>query len=253
MRRLLVGLALLPAALAALVGIEIVIALRREYLPVAPVLEIKGTFGPVDSAPLRFVVLGDSSAAGIGAGSAEDSYPAVLARRLGEDGFKVELDGFGISGARLAGLESQVDEAISTKPDLVLIAIGANDVTHATRIPRIREQLTTAIKRLRETGAEVVVAGVPDMRARAFLEPLRSIAGWRGRAVTRTIQAVAREQDISFIPLASRTARYFGESPDGHFSTDGFHPSAGGYARWAEAMYPEVKTAASRKKPVSSS
>src|SRR3712207_9035968 len=48
----------------------VVLALRRDYLPTEPVLELDATFGPADGDPLSFVVLGDSTAAGGGAGGA---------------------------------------------------------------------------------------------------------------------------------------------------------------------------------------
>src|SRR5947199_225910 len=89
----------------ATLALEVVMALRRDYIRTAPAAEIGGTFGPPNGAygqPLRFAVLGDSTAAGLGAGSAGRSYPVLLARRLGDAGFRVELIDLGVSGARTA-------------------------------------------------------------------------------------------------------------------------------------------------------
>lgn len=243
MRHALRGVLLLAAA-AAVVGVEIVAALRREYLPVLPALEIGGTFGPADGMPLRFAVLGDSTAAGVGAGSADRSYPVLLAGRLGEAGYRVELVNFGVSGARVADLSrEQAPRAAAARPDLVLVAVGANDVTHLTRLSSVRREMGAALDHLLATGAAVVVTGAPDMRARAFLEPVRSLAGWRGRAVSRAIQTVAQGKGVPFVPLAERTGRFFTEDPARHFSEDDFHPGPGGYARWADAIYPALQQA----------
>lgn len=222
-------------------AVEVAVALRRDYIRTAPATEIGGTFGPADGRPLRFAVLGDSTAAGLGAGSADRSYPVLLARRLGEAGWRVELIDVGVSGAKTAEVASkQVPQAEAAHPDLVLVAIGGNDVTHLTHLAAVRHDMGRAVRRLRATGVRVVVTGVPDMRAHAFLEPLRSIAGWRGRVVSRAIERVAREQRVAFVPLAERTGRFFAADPAGHFSTDLFHPGPGGYRRWADAIYPAL-------------
>lgn len=78
------------------------------------------------------------------------------------------------------------------------------------------------------------------MRAPAFLEPLRSIAGWRGRAVTATIEETAEESNVTVVPLAERTRDFFLDHPDEAYSSDNFHPGPAGYERWANAFFPEV-------------
>jgi lysophospholipase L1-like esterase len=45
------------------------------------------------------------------------------------------------------------------------------------------------------------------------------------------------------VPLAERTAPYFAKDPDLYNSEDDFHPSAAGYARWADAIYPYLRQA----------
>jgi lysophospholipase L1-like esterase len=230
--------------LALVVGVEIVIALRRDYLPTEPVLEIGGSFGDVSAESLRFSVLGDSTGAGVGAGDAEHAYPTLLAERLAALGYRVELSSHAVSGARVADvLNDQVPRAAKDEPDLVFVAIGANDVTHVTRLAEIREDMEAAIGKLRATGATVVVAGAPDMRAAAFLEPLRSIAGWRGRQVADAVADAARAMDVPLVPLAEKTARFFVEDPDDSYSDDLFHPGPAGYRRWADAIFPYLEDA----------
>jgi lysophospholipase L1-like esterase len=226
------------------VGVEILIALRRDYLPTEPALEIGGSFGDEDATVLRFTVLGDSTGAGVGAGDAEHAYPTLLARRLSSLGYRVELRSHAISGARVAGvLNEQVEKAVQDSPDLVFVGIGANDVTHVTSLDEVEDDMASIIGKLRATGAAVVVAGAPDMRAAAFLEPLRSIAGWRGRRIADAIADAARSMDVAVVPLAKKTAPFFVEDPDAHYSSDLFHPSARGYARWADAIYPYLEAA----------
>ncbi len=228
---------------AVVIGAEIFLALRRDYLPTSPVLDVGGDFGS-GARPLRFVVLGDSTAAGVGAGSAAKAYPTLLARRLAADGRRVRLIDLGVSGARVADvLSDQVPKALEARPDLVFVGMGANDVTHATSLDAIREDSDAILSRLETTGATVVVAGPPDMRAPAFLEPLRSIAGWRGRVVAAAIEGVAEERGVTTVELARVTGPLFAKDPDRYHSTDDFHPSADGYALWADAIYPVLEEA----------
>jgi len=235
-RRVLLALGGVFLTLVAGIGVEIFLAMRRDYLPTEPAIVIEGTFG--EGRPLRFVVLGDSTAAGLGTDEAH-AYPTLLAEMLAADGYRVELTGLGVSGARVADvLAEQVPVAISLDPDLIFIGIGANDATHLTRLSDIEADMTSIIERIVDDGTELVVAGAPDMRARAFHEPLRSLVGYRGRRVTATIEATAERSGIPSVPLARLTGPFFAEDPDAHYARDDFHPGRMGYARWADAIFP---------------
>ncbi|MGH2754933.1 MAG: SGNH/GDSL hydrolase family protein [Actinomycetota bacterium] len=243
-KRILLILLAAGLTLGVIVGIEIVIALRRDYLPTQPALAVGGTFGRAGAERVKFTVLGDSTGAGVGVDDPALAYPSLLAARLSRLGYSVELRSYAVSGARAAGvLKEQVPRAIEDDPDLVFVAIGANDVTHLTPLSEVEDDVGAVIRELRTTGARVVVAGAPDMRAAAFLEPLRSLAGWRGRAVADAVADAARQSDTPVVPLAAATARYFEQDPDRYYSADLFHPSAAGYERWADAIYPYLRDA----------
>jgi lysophospholipase L1-like esterase len=238
-RKVLSRIGLVLGSLAILLGFEVYLAYTREYLPTSPALELGGTFGPPDGRPLTFVVLGDSTAAGLGAGSPEHAYATVLSERLGERGWRVELIAHGISGARVKDvLVDQAPLAEAVDADLVFVGIGANDATHLTTLGSIRKNMALVIDRLLATGATVVVAGPPDMRAHAWLEPLRSIVGWRGRQVAAAIGDVAAERGVPVVPLAELAGPYFASNPEDAYASDDFHPGPGGYRAWADAIFP---------------
>ena len=238
--------ALLFAALALILvlGIEIFLAWRREYLPTEPAFVIGSTTGPADGRALRFVVLGDSTAAGLGASGPENSYAAVLADRLGQLGWRVEMTGLGVSGARTKDLlGEQLERTKALEPDLIFVGIGANDATHLTGLDEVRADAAKLFAALKETGAELVVAGAPDMRADAFYEPLRSLAGWRGTQVTEAITEAAAAVDVPVVPLAALTRPYFAADGEDAYGGDDFHPGNGGYRAWADAIFPYLERA----------
>ncbi|MGH3811287.1 MAG: GDSL-type esterase/lipase family protein, partial [Pseudonocardiaceae bacterium] len=78
---------------------------------------------------LRFAVLGDSSAAGLGVDRPEQLPGVVLARGLAEQaGRAVQLNTLAICSCTSRRLRHQVNAALIDPPQAVMIMIGANDV-----------------------------------------------------------------------------------------------------------------------------
>ena len=61
--------------------------------------------------------------------------------------------------------------------------------------------------------------------------------------VADAVADAARSMDVAVVPLAEETARFFDEDPDRYYSADLFHPSAAGYERWADAIFPYLEDA----------
>ena len=244
--------AVLIVALLAVLGAEAGAASRRTFVDADSAPAVRADLG--SGRPLTLAVLGDSTGAGLGVdtGRAEDTVGGQLAVSLAVDGRAVALRGVAVSGARTADLAGQVDrlealltaEGRRTDPLVALIVVGANDATHLTGLARVGEELGQAVRRLRALGAEVVVATCPDMgSARAFAQPLRAVAGWRGRAVAQVEAAATREAGGRPVNLAAETGPAFRADPATQ-SADEFHPSVRGYALWAAALLPATLAAA---------
>jgi lysophospholipase L1-like esterase len=229
----------------AALAVEALVAARRNYASADSAPALEGTFGGSDAAPLRLVVLGDSTAAGVGVTRTAHTVGGRLATLLAATGREVELDGVGVSGSRAADLHTQVSRALlHGRPDVAVVLVGANDATHLTSLHRIERDLGAVVARLRAAGVAVVVGTCPDMGAvRAFAQPLREIAAWSGRRVGETQREVVRRAGGVPVDLAARTGPVFRADP-GTLSEDQFHPSADGYDLWALALYPAVYDAA---------
>jgi lysophospholipase L1-like esterase len=184
-------------------------------------------------APLTYVVLGDSTAAGQGA-PYQDGIALSTARELAKNR-RVTMVNLAISGARTRDvLEQQLAEARRLHPDLVLISIGANDVTHLTPIGAMRHNIIRIIDGLRtdDPSVRIVITGSPDMSTPPRIPRLlRPIAGCRTRSVNRMFEAVARQDEVELAPIARTTGPLFRKDPT-LFDTDFFHPNSRGYATW---------------------
>jgi lysophospholipase L1-like esterase len=193
---------------------------------------------------LAFAVLGDSIAYGQGAARPADTVAARLSADLADSGIATDVRVFAVPGARSQGLASQVQQATAWKPDLALIIIGANDLTHFVPPQQAAAQLADAVRALRALGAEVVVAPAPDLSVVPWV-PVQMRTVVRAASVTlqqaqtrAALGAGARVGD-----MGGSSAAGFAVDP-GMFSADRFHPSSAGYAVIAAALAPAVRAAA---------
>lgn len=186
---------------------------------------------------LSYVVLGDSTAAGRGA-PYESGITVATARHLALSR-RVTMTNLAVSGARMGDLvRSQVAPAARLRPDVVLIAVGANDVTNLTSTSSIQRDLRTLVDRLRgaNQGIRIVVTASPDVGSvRRLAQPLRWVAGWRTEQINAAIEQVAAERGLTLAPIAQRTGPLFRKDP-GLFAGDRFHPNARGYATWTPVL-----------------
>ncbi len=219
-------------AMATTLAAEVWAAMRLKFIPSTPAFEISGMVGPEDAEPLIVVVLGDSSVAGVGAEAVEDTLAYGVAKAL-SDRYQVHLHALGVSGARVRNVVSeQLSQLAGLDPDVVLVCVGTNDITHGTPTREIRAQLHLLATGLRTVAprAVVVVSGLPPASvARCFRWPLRNLLGLRAWALTRVYKSVLAPYGIQVFEVAKHTRDAFRGKRE-MFSADLFHPSSAGYA-----------------------
>ncbi len=173
------------------------------------------------SGPL-WVVLGDSTAQGIGAPRYEQGYVGQLRQLLEEEsGTTWRVLNLSKSGARVADVVAvQLPrlEALGVEPELVTCAIGANDLVARTPPDRFDTDLRAVLARLPRGS---VIATVPQ-------------GLWPARAaeINDVIRAEAPAAGLAVADVWAHT----GPPWRGKLSADGFHPGALGYAAWARAF-----------------
>ncbi|MEO7131296.1 MAG: SGNH/GDSL hydrolase family protein, partial [Dermatophilaceae bacterium] len=206
--------------------------------------EDSGRYGFGPGEPIQILVIGDSGAKGMGAENARQTIGAIIATGVAAfSGRPVQLTNAAVVGAESLDLGTQLDDALdlNAPPEIALILVGANDVTHRIDKSVAVRHLGMAVRRLREADVEVVVGTCPDLGAVAPLaQPLKYLARrWsRDLAAAQTVGVV--EAGGRAVSLGDLLGPAFKDQPTVMFSQDQFHPSAAGYARVAAAMLPSV-------------
>lgn len=193
---------------------------------------------------VRLAVLGDLIAFGQGAADPADRPAARLTRDLTGSGAEVVSRVFAVPGARSASLRAQVDRAVAWRPTLAVVVIGANDLTHRVPPDEAARALGEAVRRLREGGAEVVVAPAPDLSAVPQVpDALRGLVRMGSALLRRKQAAAVRSAGGRLADTDGATSAAFARDTS-LFSGDQFHPSSAGYAVIVAALLPEVRAAA---------
>ncbi len=244
------GIGLAGAAAAGLVLAEVHLARRRVGNGVSPhVPNADGRYGRTydipGEVPLRLTMLGDSTAAGQGVHRAGQTPGALLASGLAALAERpVELRTVATPGARSDDLDRQVALVLADPdpvPDICVIMVGANDVTHRMPPTRSVRHLSSAVRRLRTAGAEVVVGTCPDL---GTIEPVQQPLRWLARRASRQLAAAQTigvvEQGGRTVSLGDLLGPEFAANPRELFGPDNYHPSAEGYATAAMAVLPTL-------------
>ncbi|CUK11476.1 hypothetical protein RUE5091_03421 [Ruegeria denitrificans] len=178
---------------------------------------------------LRLLIAGDSSAAGVGAGTQAQALSGHLVSRLASH-YTIEWQLEATTGHttqdtidRLRGLSGQFDMALT--------ALGVNDVTRGVTCKRFVDRQTQLLEVL--TGPlgvkRLVVTSVPQMnRFPALPQPLAWVLGHQARRLDQGLRQVAASfQQAQHLTL---------DLPDDPalIAPDGYHPSPKTYAIWAK-------------------
>src|SRR3954447_21713597 len=201
----------------------------------------RGRPGPA----IKVALLGDSSAAGYGVDRAVETTGAHVASGIaaGADR-RVHLRSFARVGAQSSDLAGQIERALATDPDLTVILVGANDVTHQVRPSQSVRHLAAGVRLLREAGVQVLVGTCPDLgTVKPIPPPLKQVArSWSRRLAAAQAIAVVEEDGIA-VSLGSILGPDFEAAPALLFGPDRFHPSAEGYRALAEVLVPSALSA----------
>ena len=188
---------------------------------------------PTNSDTPLVVFLGDSLTAGLGL-EEDQAYPFLVGEELARRGAPIRVINAGISGDTSAGGLERLDWLLSQEPDVVFVALGANDGLRGLSVPALERNLRRIVERSRAGGARVVLAGIRM--------PPNYGADYK-RRFDAVYPRLAEELGVPFLPFLLEGV---GANPDLNLP-DGLHPNAEGQraiARLvADVLEPVVETA----------
>ncbi len=176
-------------------------------------LALFGSIARASDVP-QVVVLGDSLAAGYQL-PAGKGFPERLQSALDQKGVKAKIIGAGVSGDTSSGGLSRVDWSVPDGTDLVVLELGANDALRGLPPETTRKNLDAIIKRLKERGIDVLLAGMlaPPNLGEDYAQAFNPIYG-----------DLAEEHDLSLYPFFLE-----GVAADATLNlSDGIHPNEKG-------------------------
>lgn len=216
--------------------------LRRET-PILPdaALPWQGRV-PGSGHPLRLLVLGDSTAAGVGADTQDSALPGHLGRELAAlTGRAVEWRAMGENGADASELiDLYLDDACAETYDVVFLSVGANDALGIRSRGAFARDIRRILTRLRAASPDAVIL-VSSLPAFFRFELLPHPLKWNLYLHSSSLEDAARRV------VAETAGAHMSPPPppytDGFFATDLFHPSADGYRDWARFAIADAVTA----------
>lgn len=195
--------------------------------------EIIGKIGESDES-IKILVIGESTVAGVGAKNHGEALTGQFAKHLSKNLNKtVYWHAIGESGINVEGtLERLVPNLPEENLDLILVALGGNDVFELSSPKKWRRDMTKLLEILRSKHpkATILLANVPMVRDFiAMPNPLRYILSRLAKLHHFNLKDLAAEMENVY---------YYDDIKivEDDFFSDGIHPSTYGYNLWAEAM-----------------
>lgn len=176
----------------------------------------------------KLVVLGDSLTEGYGVAK-DQAFPALLEKKIHESGKKQwTVVNAGVSGSTTASGVGRMKWMFKSKPDLVILALGANDGLRGLKVEDSEKNLAKAIEYAQEQKVKVILGGLymPPNYGKEYTEKFKQM-----------YSTLAKKYKIPLIPFVLDKV-----AGDPKYNlADGIHPNEAGHKIVAETVYQEIK------------
>lgn len=191
---------------------------------------------PVQAPATTILFLGDSLTSGYGVERSE-AYPSLISNMLQQDYPEtITIINGGISGSTSAGALSRLRWYAQVQPDILFLALGANDGLRGLALDQLNRNLEQVIQQAKQQSMVVILAGmmVPPNYGKEYSTGFRQV-----------YVQLAEKYDLLFVPflldgVAGREAFNL---------ADGIHPNPQGHRQIALLAYPYIVHALQRLTP----
>lgn len=182
--------------------------------------------------PIRLLAFGDSLTAGYGLPEAE-TLTARLADALNKMGRPAAVINGGVSGDTTADGLTRIDWALADQPQIMILALGANDMLRGLDPGSTRANLEGIITKAEAAGVQIVLAGM--------LAPPNLGTEYKN-AFDAIYPELAKAHNLLFMPFLLQDVAQVSDLNQG----DGIHPNGDGVAVMVRNLLPYVTQAMDR-------
>ena len=179
------------------------------------------------------LVLGDSTAVGVGASSREDSVPGRLAHFMGA----THTENYAVSGAGVEDIPSQITKATLSRYDTILVMVGGNNILAFDNVRWAGRILGEVLAELPQAEKVYVMNAGNAGGATLFPPPVRFFHTRTNLEYHKEFSRVCEALGATYINLYMKPHEDpFLKEPEVYLSKDGLHPSSEGYRLWFEKL-----------------
>ena len=186
------------------------------------------TTAPVPAAVRpRIVFLGDSLTAGLGLPT-DESYPALIQRRLDQEGYAFEVVNAGVSGDTSAGGLRRLEWSLEGDVRVLIVALGGNDGLRGLPPADLRKNLASILDTAAARKVRVILAGMeaPPNNGREYTDQFRAVyvdlsKAYKVRLIPFLLDGVAGDPALN--------------------QGDGIHPNASGARLVADLVWRQLQ------------
>jgi lysophospholipase L1-like esterase len=194
----------------------------------------------LENPTLRFLIVGDSSAVGVGSIPPEGS----IAGRLATDSPTADVQNIAVSGSKVKDALAQLESLpAEQRYDLILIQIGGNDIVRNTPYADLERDFPKVLELAKQHSDHVVQLTSGNVGTSKLLPfGTRWYFTLRTKKVREIFMRINTEQGTQYIDLLRKRADDpYAQDPQKYYSPDFFHPSAEGYGDWYSFVKPVVE------------
>jgi acyl-CoA thioesterase-1 len=182
---------------------------------------------PRQSSRARIVVLGDSLASGRGIG-ADNAFPAVLEKKVKDEGLEFEIVNAGISGDTSSGALRRFERLLDDDVRVLVLELGANDGLRGIPVAQVKTNLSRMIEAAQARRIAVLLCGMEAL----------PIHGWDYSVAFHNVYGeLAKKYDVPLVPFILMNV--IGNRD--LMQPDHAHPNAAGARAIADNIWPYLK------------
>lgn len=169
------------------------------------------------------VAFGDSLTSGPGL-QRDQTYPALLQRKMAAKGYKFRVVNAGVSGNTSTRALRRIDKVLIADTRILIVALGINDGLRGVPVATVERNLTTIIERARSRKIEVLLCQMEAPPVNGFSYTLE---------FHRLFARLAARYKLPLVPFF-----LYGVAGDPELNLpDGIHPNAEGHKLMADTVW----------------